>query len=361
MTQHLLIDAGEMSPAIEIQLTRSLMDRMAQEQDHTPAILCVSSLTGEGLSLGRFQVPQIAVKVEECQRRGLTLTQRLTGGATTFYGEGIVILSLILSSPSAFSDSIPPGKVINRYVRGLLSGLLSLGLNAMYYGGDFLAINQKRGGYLTMDVNTRGVVLYQTILALNRDYPVSEGLSNYPAPTTCRRPDPMPTTLAKELRRPLSRAELIQAVADGYTKRFGVEWEIKSTIPRDYLTKDTSEKETEKSLSFEREFQGAGLVGSNFYEFPLGFFQAWVAPGGESRLGQVRLTGDLMANSPAIHHLEERLSHQPLVLERLGLEVDQAFADPHNFLIGVKSLKMIPDAIMDAAERAGVQRPRAHS
>ena len=360
MPRFLLIDAGEMSPAMELQLTRGLMGKMAEEKDHTPAILCVSSLTGEGLSLGRFQVPQVAVRLEECQRRGLTLTRRLTGGATAFYGEGIVILSLILSSPSAFSDSIPPVKVINRYVRGLLSGLISLGLNAMYYGGDFLAVNRKRCGYLTLDVDTQGVVLYQTILALDREYLVPDGLSNYPPLTSQGRPDPVPTTLAKELGRPLSREELIRAVAGGYTKRFGVEWEFKSPVSKEYLTKGEPGERGEAPLFVEGP-QRAGLVGSKLYEFPLGFFQAWVTLGGEGRLGQVQLTGDLIANSPAIHHLEERLSRQPLIWERLGLEVDQVFADPHNFLIGVKSLKVIPDAIVDAAERAGVLRPRAHS
>jgi hypothetical protein len=202
-------------------------------------------------------------------------------------------------------------------------------------------------------MDTHGIVLYQTILALDREYLVPAGLSNYPPLTAQRRPDPMPTTLAKELRRPLSREELIQVVAEGYTKRFGVEWEFKSPpVPEKYLTKGETEEERGETPLFVQGPQRADLVGSNLYEFPLGFFQAWVTPGGGGRLGEVQLTGDLIANSPAIHHLEERFSHQPLIWERLGLEVDKTFADPHNFLIGVKSLKMIPDAIMDAAGRA---------
>ena len=352
MTPIHVLEAGRISPEEEIRLVRLLMEKTAKEGDRAPSRFCVASLIGKGLSLGMFQIPTAAVKMARCRESGFTLTRRLTGGTATYYGEGILSLSLILPGPSSFSDPIPPAKVINRYIRGILSGLISLGVNALYYGGDFLTVNQKRAGYLSMEVDSRGVVLYQTLLAMDKPYPIPEDLSNYPL-NTQRRPDPPATTLALELNRTLPEKELIQAIGQGYHKRFGIAWEGCPLTPEESHRMGHPGEEPEGPFRDKPDPASEGLVGSSLYEFPVGFIQAWVAPGRKGPLEHVRITGDLVGNSPAIHKLEDRLACVPPIREDVEPLVNRTYGDPSNFLLGLRSPRIITDAVLNAAGRAG--------
>jgi len=351
MSKLSIIDAGEVSPELETGIIRYFIKKVAADQENVSAFLSVASPTRIGISLGQFQVAPITLQLGTCREEGFSIYHRLTGGASTFYGKGIVNLSLILSTPSAFSDPIPPAKVINRYIRGILTGLQRFGLNAMYYGGDFLAVNKKRAGYLSMNMDPQGIVLFQTVLAMSQNYTIPKKILNYPARVQEMRPPPEPTHLHQELGRCLTRQELNDSLLKGYEKRFGIKGEVRP-LSKEELGEASQLKMAETlHPSLDQTPALEGLVGSDLYEFSGGFFQAWVSLDKNRCLDQVRLTGDLVVDSPALGQLQNRLKGVPLIWEEIGKVVDQILMDSAHFIFGFKTLKVIPDSILDAAKR----------
>lgn len=346
-----IIDVGEVSPELETGIIRHFSKKVAAERGNNNSILCVVSPTRSGISLGQFQLAPKALHLGNCQEEGLSIYHRLTGGAAAFYGKGIVSLTLILSTPSAFSDPIPLVKVINRYIRGILSGLERFGLNAMYYGGDFLAVNKKRAAYLTMNIDPQGIVLFQIVLGMSQNYTIPKNFLNYPARAQERRPPPEPTNLQQELGRCLTIQELNDSLLKGYEKRFGIKGEVRP-ISEEEIGGGLKLQLAETLLpSLDKTPALDGLVESDLYEFSGGFFQAWVSLDQNSCLDQVRLTGDWIIDGPALSELQNRLKGIPLIFEEIGKVGDHILTDSAHFIFGFKTLKVIPESILDAAKR----------
>ena len=346
-----IIDAGEVSPELEAGIIRYFIKKVAAKRDNADSILCVVSPTGSGISLGQFQVAPIVLHLGNCREDGFSIFHRLTGGGATSYGKGIVNLTLILSTPSAFSDPIPPAKVINRYVRGILTGLQRFGLNAMYYGGDFLAVNKKRAAYLTMNMDSQGIILFQIVLGRSQNYTLPKKFLNYPARVQEMRPPPESTNLHQELGRCLTIQELNDSFLKGYEKRFGIKGEVRP-ISKEEMGEASQLKMAETLYpSLDKPPALDGLVESDLYEFSGGFFQAWVSLDKNSCLDQVRVTGDLLVDGPALEQLKNRLKGIPLIYEEIGKVVDHILMDPAHFIFGFKTLKVIPESILEAAKR----------
>ena len=348
MTRLEVIDAGLLDPDDERALLGSLLAGMGRDVN---PVLCACVFSGNGVSLGRYQEASRALDIPACRREGFAVHRRLTGGAAVVVGDGILSLALILPDASAFSDRIFPEKVINRYVRGILSGIQLLGADAAYTGSDFISINRRRGAYCAMDVDARGAVLFQTFLAVDRSYILPDGLNAYPRRRETRITQPI--VLREACRKAATREEILSAVAGGYRKRFGIESAVRPLKQADFQWKPAIDNVEEYDL------KTGGLddwKASSLREFPLGFFGARVRMHSEGSIAVARFHGDFIANHPAIERLEKELSGKPPRGKDLEEALGPVFSDRNNFFLGLRSPSTLIDAVLDASGSS--ERPK---
>jgi len=80
----------------------------------------------------------------------------------------------------------------------------------------------------------------------------------------------------------------------------------------------------------------------------LGAFEAIVALGTDDRIADLAFVGDFIANSPAIDSLERRLRSQSLERSSIEPVVNEVFADPRNFILGIGKTTAIADLLLRA-------------
>lgn len=301
--------------------------------DPAPALL-IAAFEGGAVLLGRHQHLPSALRVDRCAERSLPILRRLTGGRSLLIGDGVLAVVLLLPNPSALlSETISPAKVINRYVRGIMAGLARFGLSPLYGGDDFLLINKKIGGYLSSETTSEGTTLFEAFLALEEGMILPEELSAYPPHS---RPIRSLTTLAAESRRPLTMESCVEALAEGFKKKYRLEMEERR------LEAGKAEPlpaiEPLPPLPFSRR------------EVPIGFLEAHVALNG-GMISECRIMGDFIAPSRTITLLERSLVGSPLDRGELTARVGSFFFDPSHFMMGIRPVPMIPDAILEAAGR----------
>ncbi len=302
-------------------------------------MLHLAALAGTGISLGRFQRPDAVAA-----GRDRPLIRRLTGGRAAAYGDGLVSVSLVLPDPSALlaAERIPVSKVLNRYVRGILAGLEALGVEALYYGTDFIAVNRRHGGTLTAEVSRDGTVLMQAILAIEVPALLPHTLLAGAAPQATR--EPPPTTLAEAVGRPVMMPEVIEALMTGFSRKFGVTFEpggLSVPGPAGWPGDKAAAPLPDLNLALPPHASRPCPIAG-------GFLQAHVAID-DDRIQVVRFTGELVADSPAIEELEQRLAGRPIERAAIEAEVGVIFNDPRHVLMGVKSLRIFADAVLNAA------------
>ncbi len=125
-----LIVLEEAEPAFELGIVGALLGSEAAE-----GAIVIAALVGDGAALGRYQQPGRTGRARE--------VRRLTGGRSTLYGGGILSLSAVIPSSQAWleeREELPGPRLLNRYVRGLLTALQSCGLHAVYPGRDFVTV-----------------------------------------------------------------------------------------------------------------------------------------------------------------------------------------------------------------------------
>lgn len=93
------------------------------------------------------------------------------------------------------------------------------------------------------------------------------------------------------------------------------------------------------------------LYSSLLHEEAIGFVHAQVAFNQRLQFSLVRLGGDFIADSPGIELLEKRLRLVDANKRSVALTIDEVLGAPEHFILGVKKLSTLLDAILDAASR----------
>src|SRR5688500_1056522 len=95
----------------------------------------VALARGRGLldELGPDQHAAHALRSEPLEALALPVVRRSSGGGALWASPGVLYLALGLTSASLLM-ACPPGRTLNRNVRGLLAGFRGLGIAAFYFG-----------------------------------------------------------------------------------------------------------------------------------------------------------------------------------------------------------------------------------
>lgn len=299
------------------------------------ATLYLAPLAGEALVLGRYQLAHQVI-------RGPAL-RRASGGNAVRAGSGILYAALALADRSRLM-ACPPGRLLNRNVRGMLTGLRLAGAKANYFGRDFISFGAQPAVYVGWDAlpgeqGADGPVLLEFFVSRSRACFVPDAELSYPARREPGLRGQLPTTL-QEASITASVAELLSAIAEGHAKTFGVDWrpgDAASLTPHPNEPPPTDDP------------HARSLAWSTPREEAIGFVSAGLALDGAGKVAAVRIAGDFFAHRSCMAVLERVLLGVSPTPELVGHAVDAAFAHAGYDVEGIRSLRTFQDAIIDAA------------
>lgn len=313
-------------------------------------ILRVYTYTDDVLLLGRYHAAG-ALSLDA----GLTMTRRLTGGRVFPSGSGFVHFSLIVPQRSFFFSADPyhiaPFQILNRYVRGVLHGLKTGGVEVFYPGQDFLTVQRLPVGWHSFVTEDSGAVLYEGGVFVQRDISL--------LPHFLDRADPQGTlpcqlfmpdqvhNLEKVLGRSLAPDQVVHLLRNGFTQQFGLEC----------LDQDLNQNERAAILG-EQEQADLGpncrplrsdLPYAATGQIPLGELRVRFSLTPERTIETVQFSGDFIANPAGIQALEHNLEGCPLEKAALWQVIDRTFLQPEYYLIGARKLADLPGVMLDAS------------
>jgi lipoate-protein ligase A len=327
-------------PAIEparlLGLEAHLLETVAARQ--SAPVLIIHASGGRMLSLGRYHLYEGAA-----QRDGLTAWRRMTGGRVAGAGEGWLGLALILPSRTALLSEgdrhLKPDQVMNRYVRGLLAALRTLGLDAFYPGRDAITVDRRELAMCTFECDASGAMLFEVALAANRGMEeVVHDLERFDpdGQLTCAMYGPESATkMVRELDREVSFAEIAEAVANGYSQALG------GGNPRELSPLELAQA-ARRAASFDSaewlELRAPENAAVARMQSQLGTVEVRASLSPAETVERLVLAGDIIANSPGARAFASELAGKRLDLPSASAAVMKIFGHEDNFILGIGEL-----------------------
>jgi hypothetical protein len=334
-----LIVQPRLAPARSLAADRALLAEVRAPGAGHAGVLRVYDLAGDVVSLGRYHVAPEGGRA----RAGVELWRRHSGGRAMPWGEGFVGVSLVLPHRSALFAPDPlalaPAQVLNRHVRGILGACELAGAPAFYPGRDVVTVDRRVVALVSFEVDAGGALLFEAVIAVGRPFGVLPGLLDRADPggvvparmltaddTTC---------LASALGREPATDEVAGWLRAGWERRLGVAFAARETVP---------EAPFDVEGWFRARSPRADLERHGTVETQLGVLDVRFALEA-GRIRQLVLSGDVIANSPAIERLERDLRGCPAEPAAVEAVVARVFAAPENFVLGVGPPATIARAI----------------
>jgi lipoate-protein ligase A len=315
-------------------------------------LLIIYSLAGRLIAIGRYHLYG-----GPAHRDGLAAYRRLTGGRVAGAGEGSLGVALILPNRSALlgerDSRLKPDQVMNRYARGVMNGLRTLGLDCFYPGRDAITLDHRELAMCSFETNADGVLLFELMLAVNRGMEdLVHDLERFDpdGSLACAMYDRANATkLVRELGRDVTVTELTDAIEGGYAAALG-------EIERRELTA------AERSAGEQR---GAALMDAGWLHdrrpdaafdrvsrisAQLGVVEARLAlDRGGVAIDRAMLTGDFLANSAGLRQFERELAGQRFDLSAVSTAAIRTLANDTNYILGLGELANLVKLVMKAA------------
>ena len=341
-TLHLCIES-KVSAATALSRAGALAEAVSLGGEHplAPAVLYAAELSGACYVLGAHQHAAHALSQEVAP-----IVRRATGGAALWGGDGVLYVSLALRDANALV-MCPPGKLLNRYVRGALAGLRSLGYSAHYFGRDFVSLDALPVAYVAWSEHHSGLTQLELFIAHSHAFALPSEHSGYPTPSEPMFRGRAPTTLLDaKPGNPPSAPAVLEAVAQGYARTFGAE-----ARP---LTLDLSQLDRAAQLEpLLRVIEDRpGLTWSAPHEEAIGFVSAGLALDAQGLISAARVAGDFFMHSDCNADLEEALAGKPPTDETFATALDAVLAHRVGLVEGIRSLRSLHAAFLDATQLA---------
>jgi len=306
----------------------------------TPPVLLIYGSPGRAISIGRYHLYGGPV-----ERDGINVIRRLTGGRIVGAGQGWLGLALILPKRTALlkedATRLKPDQIMNRYARGLLSAMRAIGIECFYPGRDAITFDRREIAMCTFETTASGAMLFEVSIAHNRGMEeVVHDLERIDpdGALSCRMYDAASATkVVREIARDISFDELGDAIASGYRNALG----------------ETRRRELTAVETAQAQHRGRAIAASNWLVGPaaaprlelsnrigsqLGAIEAAVALNADKTIEAMRLSGDFIANSPAVAELENELHGRSLDLASISHAVTKTFGHNDNFFLGAGDL-----------------------
>ena len=314
--------------------------------------------------VGRFQNVGAEVREEECQRRGIAINRRPTGGGTIIMGPGQLGVAIITSLDSPGGPA-GPREVIQTYAQGILTGLEGLGIPASFRGKNDLEVAGRKLAGLGVYVDEGRAALFPCSLLADMDLSLMLHLLNIPLEKLSDKAiatfEARLTTVSREMGRPVTTGWLREQISGGFQRAFGISLEPRGLGATEVA--DIARLEREKYLTRECVYQRQppqDTAGSARRKTGAGLLSVDLALAGEVIKALV-ISGDFFSSSAAIHRLEARLRWSAADRETVAAAVGEELRDGEGILgLGAEELTGL---ILEAAANARAQgacflRPR---
>ena len=346
---------GEVEPAESVRRDAAWMRRAAAAGPVADPVIRFWTAPRDTILLGRFRrLPEEL----STKNPAPALSRRLGGGRTVLSGPGFLNMSMVVPEARELTDRrggastrILTEKIMNRYVRGLLSGLNSLGVKAFYPGREWVTASGRRLAFISFDLDAAGVCLFESVIAVDGNagrgdpFLASHGVVYQSGPGS---PINVSTLQgAAPSRAGIGVEAVASAIAAGYAARTGVEVVRETSAPDDLPAVEPGGADWLASRSARSRQDRHAAV-----DIPVGALEVMLGTTDDGRLTHVTLAGDFLANSPAVAEYEAALEGCPAIWEAVGTITDRIFLTQPNTILGLGSLKTLPDTIMNAVAPA---------
>jgi lipoate-protein ligase A len=331
---------GALPAAEALARALALLDQVGPDR---PALLYGAELSGAAVALGAYQHAPHALRAHAL---ALPALRRPTGGGAVWASEGVLYFALGLAHASVLM-ACPPGKILNRNVRGFLAGVRSLGVPAHYFGRDFVSVANQPGAYIGWYEADDGRVLVEFFVALDASFALPDGLSAYPPAAEPPLRGKPPITLRAAGARELTPHDTLAKIAAGYAKGFALklasEPPSSEELARATALRAGSQVAPEDSL---------GLTWSDPHEEAIGFVSAGARLDARGCFAALSVGGDFYQRAQCPAQLHAQLLGQPADEQRVGGALDAVYAAQPGAIEGVRRLTTLRDALLQAAQRA---------
>ncbi len=272
--------------------------------DAAPVVLYVADLEGDEQVLGCWQRTRDAVKLDEAREKGLPVLRRTSGGSAVRAGTGIVYVALCLRHGSALIEC-PPDRLLNRNLRGLLSGLGSVGPNAQYAGGDWINVARQPAALVGWDRTPDGRVLVEAFIARTRSFVPDPALSAYPKRKNPPFQGKKPITLAEAWEEEPTAEDIAERILRGHEEVFSVEWTRGAPVADERRSAEAAMDGLRVDLEPE---EPEGMHWSKPREIAMGFLSAGLLCDDQGLIVEPRLAGDFFADRETPRVLGDKLA-----------------------------------------------------
>lgn len=313
-------------------------------------VLIIYTTTGRAVSIGRYHLYG-----GNPEHDGITAVRRLTGGRAIGAGEGWLNLSLILPHRAALlperDAKLKPDQVMNRYARGLLAALRSAGLECFYPGRDAITFERREIAMCSFETDASGALLFEASIAVSRGMEELVRDLDHLDPTgtvPCAVHGPeTSSTLMREMKREIPFEELSKAIVRGYSETLG------ATRERNLTDEEVAHaarvgKELQSIHWLRRVADPSKYNRTARVAAQLGQIEASLGVSEDNRILRLMLSGDFIANSPAIADLEAAIEGQGHDLIAISNAVTKVFAGDRNFILGLGELSNLVSLIANA-------------
>ena len=335
---------NEASPSRALA-TGALLAR-GELEEGVDAVLYGAPISGQSVVLGRWQRSSDALRAEAAREQGLELLRRSTGGPMAMATEGILYVALGLRHASVLVDT-PPDRLLNRNVRGLLSGLCRGDAGAHYFGRHWLSVARRPAGLLGWAREPGGRVLLELFLSLERSAVCDQSLVAYPTASEAPWLGKEPVTLAEAWGKTIGPEQVMGWLAEGHRERYGESLELeRSSLTDSERTRADAEAE---SHGVRDEQDADGLAWSPPHEIPIGWLSAGVRLG-DGLVEAARVAGDFYQDTDAPRVLEEQLVGKAPEPATVLAAVSATWDGSARAMEGVKGLEPVAQCILEAAQ-----------
>lgn len=331
---------GALPAAEAFARAQALLDRVGPDR---PVLLYGAELSGAAVALGAYQHAPHALHAHAL---ALPALRRASGGAAVWASEGVLYFALGLANASVLMPC-PPGKIINRNVRGFLAGVRGLGVPAHYFGRDFVSVANQPGAYLGWFEGDDGRVLLEFFVALDAPFVLPDGLSAYPQPAEPPLRGKPPITLRAAGVSAVAAADVLAAIAGGYARGFALD-----LAPEPPNTEELARASALRAQLPVAPDDDLGLRWSDPHEEAIGFVSAGARLDPHGSLEALRLGGDFYQRARCPAQLHERLLGASPSEERVGAALDAVYGSDSGAIEGVRRLTTLRDALLQAVQRA---------
>lgn len=312
-------------------------------------ILITYELPERAVALGRYH---LYAGPETCG--GIGAYRRLTGGRVIGAGDGWIGCALILPSRDWLlpqkNPGLKPEQVMNRYVRGLLAGLRSLGADGFYPGRDAITIDRREIAICSFETDSSGAMLFEALIAVNRGLEeLVHDLELFDADGALTVPmynAGAVTTLSRELGREVARDEVASAIEAGYGTLLEVS--RRELTPEEWSqAKFRTGGIDDVWLNARKLDPKLPLVGRE--RIQLGYAEAHLALDSRGTIERLMMAGDFIANSSGLAAFEHELIGERSDLISVSAAVAKIYGDGANYILGLGDLVNLSRAIMKAS------------